>query len=168
MAGNDVLISCSNQDFTFAEQLAGDLQMLGFNATVHRNGAFHDVNQQRLVLVISPAALEQDAWHTAYETFVKHGRPICAARLDMAAIPPMIDRHEWVDFSLGYQLGINGIKSVLMTEHTLPKNPFKERPLAQIPAPEPTNSRQLLWVIGIASFVLIVGLLVVFFLLHNL
>lgn len=168
MAGNDVLISCINHDLTFAEQLAGDLQMLGFNATVHRNGAFHGVTSQRLVLVISPAALEHDAWHTAYETFAKQGRPICAARLDMAAIPPMIDRHEWVDFSLGYQLGINGLKSVLMTEHTLPKNPFKEQNLPQVTVPDPATSRQLLWVIGIASLVLIVGLVVVFFLLHNL
>lgn len=168
MAGNDVLISCSNHDFAFAEQLAGDLQMLGFNAAVHRNGAFHNVAGQRLVLVISPTAVEQDAWHTAYETFAKQGRPICAARLDMAAIPPMIDRHEWVDFSLGYQLGINGLKSVLMTEHTLPKNPFKEQILSQVATPDPSNSRQLLWVIGLASLVLMVGLVVVFFLLHNL
>lgn len=166
MSSNDVLISCNTVDAAFAKQLADDLRMVGFNAAIQpqHTHTFKDIAIQRLLLVISQTAIDQHTWHPPFEAFAQQGRPICAVRVDTAPIPTDLERYEWVDFTFGYQSGVNGIKMVLMNEHTIPKNPFLQQPLMA----SSTSLRQLHWIIGVALFIFVLGLVVVFLLLNNL
>ncbi|NDJ87387.1 MAG: hypothetical protein GYB66_16030 [Chloroflexi bacterium] len=146
-----ILISSGAADGPFAVQLATDLREIGFPAYVST-----EVNNLKacdtLVLVISPEALSEKTWQRPYELFLSQGKFICSVRLNGVQLPPQLDALEWVDFSLGYQVGVNGLRSA-----------FANKPAAvssQVPEQLAISSRIIVISMVLAVVLLVIGLIV--------
>jgi hypothetical protein len=150
------LIYFAGADHEFASKLANDLRVAGFQTTLWQ-GAGDFTGYDQLILVISAAALQAAAWQMPYRAFINAGKLVCSARVDNTELPPQLAALEWVDFSLGYQLGVNGLRVSL---RTTPQPVISEpTPLA---VPVTASRRMILISIAIAILVLIIGLLLIF------
>lgn len=106
------IISYCDNDHSFAQRIANDLQVAGFTVFLQDQVAEWESADQ-LILLISAQAIAQNTWQRPFEAFATQGKLICSARLDATELPSQLDMLDWVDFQLGYQVGINGLRVAL-------------------------------------------------------
>lgn len=70
-----------------------------------------------LLLLFSQQVTQTDQWESVFMAFAKRQKPICIARLDDVELPTVLKSIEWVDFSFGFQVGINGLVYALQNPH---------------------------------------------------
>lgn len=145
------MISYGLADRELAVKIARDLNMAGFEVALQEQAT--DIAQyEKLILMISEAALAQGLWQQPFETFAAAGKLICSIRLDEAELPEVLARLDWVDFRFGYQVGVNGLRAILQME---PKAVATE-PVVSFSSDE--TRRRILISTGIAILLLIVGI----------
>ncbi len=162
MDSSPVFVSYHPADKEFAKQLVDDLRTNGF--ATYLQDELEDIHQcERLVLVMSTIAVEEESWKKTYQAFATQGKLICSARIDGVNLPSVLDELEWVDFSLSYDSGVNGIKVSLNTEMSQPP-PL----LSDVRLDTASSSQQMFVGVGVAILLLIIGIAVIFFLLPSL
>ncbi len=99
-------------DLAFAEKTADALAQFGFAATLFNYStppeSYVDTANY-LLLIFSQNAQRTEHWQAAFMAFAKRQKPLCVVRVDDVILPDTLLHVEWVDFSFGHQVGINGL-----------------------------------------------------------
>ncbi len=109
-----VYVSFAESDREFAQSLADDLNNVGVTAWLHEieadevkwAGGVHPALKQchRMVLVLSPAAVDDAQVTATWQFFRTQKRPVVIAQVDMQAAPPdAIRRSPRFDFASDYK-----------------------------------------------------------------
>ena len=149
-----ILMSYGLADRELALKIAGDLKMAGFDIALQEEVS--DITRyDKLILVISEAALAQSVWQQPFETFAAAGKLVCSVQLDETELPEQLARFDWVDFRFGYQVGVNGLRAILQMEP-------KAIPSEYIPPFEAIETRRRIVIsTAIAILLLIIGVILI-------
>ena len=116
MMQNDtpIIVAYCSADRELADMIRRDLEMVGFTAFLHGDVDHTTTDYERMVVVVSEAALSDGGLQAVWESALEDGKRLCSVRVASAPLPTALDRAQWVDFALGYQVGFNGLKAVLV------------------------------------------------------
>lgn len=158
-----IVVAYSSSDRELAQTIQRDLEMVGFSAFLHGDPKNKVIPYQRMVVVVSEAALSDRSLQATWETALEAGKRLCSVRVDSVSLPTELDRAQWVDLGLGYQVGFNGLKMALMAAPSNADNDVAETEVVM--EFSEISSKWIFYSIAIAAGVLIVGVVAVILLL---
>lgn len=158
-----IVVVYSDPDRELAETIIGDLEMVGFTAFLHGDTKHDPNSSQRMVVVVSESALTDRKLQKTWEAALENGKRLCSVRVASAPLPDVLNRAQWVDFALGYQVGFNGLKAALLAA---PMELERDIVATQIVTDlDDISSSWIFYSIAVGAAVLIVGVIVIILIL---
>ncbi|PJF39364.1 MAG: hypothetical protein CUN55_14555, partial [Phototrophicales bacterium] len=114
---------------------------------------------EHVILIFSANAALSNTWQDILDTAIKMQKPFCTVRADETPLPEILAQNEWVDFSLGFQVGINGLVYAMRN----PKTPSSDATIhlktmaavAQQRINRATLIAFVMWIVGMVVLALI-------------
>jgi hypothetical protein len=158
-----IVVAYCSADRELAEMIQRDLEMVGFTAVLHDEMDKKTTAYGRMVVVVSEVALSDRGLQQVWESALENGKRLCSVRVASAPLPNALDKAQWVDFALGYQVGFNGLKAALITGPSDIEGDVGGTEI--VTDLSEISSRWIFYSIAIAAGLLIVGVVAVILLL---
>lgn len=111
-------------DAEFVQRLAADLRdaevEIELIDTEAQKPASVQAKHEHLLIVLSAAAIANKRWIPYFRAFQQAQKPISVVRADATPMPAALNQMNWIDFDIGYRVGLNGLLVMLRSPNVPP------------------------------------------------
>lgn len=109
---DQIVAVCDVDDREFGERLVVALAEFGIAVQLFDTAIppeQYAESASYLLLLFSHNSIQNDVWQSVFMAFATRQKPLCIVRVDDVVLPDVLTASEWVDFSFGFQVGVNGV-----------------------------------------------------------